>query len=212
MKLFQCSTALTAIAACSFSGLFIGSAKAKPPELLSEVGQAIFESPIGVRLGADSSRRCFLAVQALIDGEFPSAPDSLRGFLEQVCYQGLRSELEREGILGLLQTLGVEPEARTFGNDTEEQAILASLIYPCWNVGTISREAQSITLRVSFGVDGFRQPEAGSIALMEASEGPDYAVAQAFEAARRAIIRCAANGFPDTLPAGEYQLGFPLSP
>jgi hypothetical protein len=58
----------------------------------------------------------------------------------------------------------------------------------------------TVTVGVSVGQDGV--PDAGSISLVSSAGGSDTAVRQAFEAARRAIIRCGARGFP--LPAEKY--------
>jgi len=46
------------------------------------------------------------------------------------------------------------------------------------------------------------KPETGSIRMLSSSGGPDSAAKQAYEAARRAIIRCGAKGF--NLPAEKY--------
>jgi hypothetical protein len=50
------------------------------------------------------------------------------------------------------------------------------------------------------GEDG--KPNSGSIRMLSASGGGDTAAKQAFEAARRAIIRCGASGF--NLPVEKY--------
>jgi hypothetical protein len=46
------------------------------------------------------------------------------------------------------------------------------------------------------------RPENGTIRLIESTGGSDAAARQAFEAARRAIIRCGSNGFD--LPEESY--------
>lgn len=83
-----------------------------------------------------------------------------------------------------------------------EQDALRVAVQQCWNVGALSMEAlrTTVTVGVSVGQDGV--PEAGSITLVSSSGGSDTAVRQAFEAARRAIIRCGARGFP--LPPEKY--------
>ena len=46
------------------------------------------------------------------------------------------------------------------------------------------------------------RPDAGSIRLTDAEGGSDAAVERAFDAARRAIIRCGQDGYD--LPRGKY--------
>ena len=72
----------------------------------------------------------------------------------------------------------------------------------CWNVGALSSEAQRtiVTISVTLGQDG--RPDAGSIRMIDSSGGSDASVSQAFEAGRRAILRCGANGF--NLPPEKY--------
>jgi len=72
----------------------------------------------------------------------------------------------------------------------------------CWNVGALSSEAQRtiVTISVTLGQDG--RPDAGSIRMIDSSGGSDASVSQAFEAGRRAILRCGANGF--NLPLEKY--------
>lgn len=72
----------------------------------------------------------------------------------------------------------------------------------CWNVGALSREAQSIvvTVRTELTEDG--QVVAGGIELINATSGSEAAIAEAFESARRAILRCGEGGFD--LPQEKY--------
>jgi len=72
----------------------------------------------------------------------------------------------------------------------------------CWNLGSLSSEAlrTTVTLEVTMEPDG--RPQSGSIRLLESSGGSDAAVMQAFEAARRAVIRCGASGYD--LPVESY--------
>lgn len=84
-----------------------------------------------------------------------------------------------------------------------EQDALRVAVQACWNVGALSMEAlrTTVTVAVSVGQDGV--PDAGSIALIGSSGGSEAATQQAFEAARRAIIRCGARGFP--LPPEKFE-------
>lgn len=83
-----------------------------------------------------------------------------------------------------------------------ERDALRISVQRCWNVGSLSSDALrvTVTLLVEMTPDG--KPDNGSIRLLEASGGSDGAVTQAFEAARRAVIRCGAQGFD--LPLDKY--------
>jgi len=83
-----------------------------------------------------------------------------------------------------------------------EKDALRVAVQQCWNVGSLSTEALGTTVVVSvrMGEDG--KPDNGSIRMDSFSGGGDAAARQAFEAARRAIIRCGANGF--NLPPEKY--------
>lgn len=76
-------------------------------------------------------------------------------------------------------------------------------VQQCWNVGALSMEALRTTVVVAVSVAQDGIPEAGSITLVESNGESDTATRQAFEAARRAIIRCGARGFP--LPPEKYE-------
>lgn len=84
-----------------------------------------------------------------------------------------------------------------------EQDALRVAVQQCWNVGALSMEAlrTTVTVAVSVGQDGV--PDAGSITLIDSNGESDTATRQAFEAARRAIIRCGARGFP--LPPEKFE-------
>ncbi len=72
----------------------------------------------------------------------------------------------------------------------------------CWNVGSLSSAALQTTVVVGVSMTQDGKPETGSIRLLSSSGGPEAAAKQAFEAARRAIIRCGSKGFD--LPAEKY--------
>lgn len=83
-----------------------------------------------------------------------------------------------------------------------EKDALRVAVQQCWNVGSLSSEALATTVVVSVAMTEDGKPNAGSIRMLSASGGSDAAASQAFEAARRAIIRCGANGFD--LPIAKY--------
>lgn len=72
----------------------------------------------------------------------------------------------------------------------------------CWNVGSLSTEAQGTTVVVGFDMTPEGRPVDGSLRLISSKGGGTLAAQQAFEAARRAILRCGANGY--NLPVESY--------
>ncbi len=81
-----------------------------------------------------------------------------------------------------------------------EKDALRVAVQRCWNVGSLSTQALEtvVVLGVSMNEDG--RPNVSSIRLLSATgEAPD----QAYETARRAIIRCGANGF--NLPIEKFE-------
>lgn len=75
-------------------------------------------------------------------------------------------------------------------------------VQACWNVGALSTEALQTTVVVGFDMARDGRPEAGSLRLLEFSGGSETAAQQAYEAARRAIIRCGIDGYD--LPEESY--------
>ncbi len=83
-----------------------------------------------------------------------------------------------------------------------EKDALRIAVQRCWNVGSLSTDALATTVVVAVTMAQDGRPETGSIRMLDHSGGSTEAARQAFEAARRAIIRCGANGFD--LPAEKY--------
>lgn len=83
-----------------------------------------------------------------------------------------------------------------------EKDALVVAVKQCWNVGSMSTDAlhTTVTIGVSMGQDG--KPDAASVHLIGSEGGDDTAVQQAYEAGRRAIIRCAKDGYD--LPSEKY--------
>lgn len=71
----------------------------------------------------------------------------------------------------------------------------------CWNVGALSTDALHtiVTISMSMSPDG----KPANLRLVSSEGGSDASAAQAFEAGRRAILRCAKTGYP--LPAEKYE-------
>lgn len=83
----------------------------------------------------------------------------------------------------------------------EEDALRVS-VQRCWNIGSLSSEATRTTVTVSVEMTRDAKPVQSSIRLIGSDGGSDAAVNQAFEAARRAIIRCGLQGYG--LPEDKY--------
>lgn len=99
--------------------------------------------------------------------------------------------------LGLAAPAGADPMTRA-----DMRAYLANEISPCWNVWALSEDAQGtvVTLSVSVAPDGRIVP--GSVTYMSASTEVQAIIDEAFEAARRAVLRCGA--IPFDLPPGRH--------
>jgi hypothetical protein len=72
----------------------------------------------------------------------------------------------------------------------------------CWNTGALSSAALRVTVVVSAEMTEDGKPVSTSLRLLEASGGEGSAVTQAYEAARRAILRCGISGYD--LPQEKY--------
>lgn len=83
-----------------------------------------------------------------------------------------------------------------------EKEGLRVTISRCWNVGSLSTDALGTTVVVSVEMEQSGRPITGSIRMVDFRGGSEAAARQAFEAARRAIIRCGTSGFP--LPVEKY--------
>ena len=76
-----------------------------------------------------------------------------------------------------------------------EKDALRVAVQRCWNVGSLPSDALSTTVVVAVSIARDGKPDTGSIRMLSSSGGSADAARQAFEAARRAIIRCGAPGF-----------------
>ena len=83
-----------------------------------------------------------------------------------------------------------------------EKDALRVAVSSCWNVGSLSSEALQTTVVVTVDMTPDGKPVNSSIRLASSSGGSTGAANQAFEAARRAIIRCTRDGYG--LPADKY--------
>lgn len=83
-----------------------------------------------------------------------------------------------------------------------EKEGLRLAVQRCWNTGSLSSAALRVTVVVSVSMLQNGKPDVGSIRMRDYLDGNDTDARQAFEAARRAIIRCGANGYD--LPVDKY--------
>ncbi|PCJ09011.1 MAG: energy transducer TonB [Rhodobacteraceae bacterium] len=83
-----------------------------------------------------------------------------------------------------------------------EMTALRIAVSNCWNVGSLSTDALGTTVVVGVSLSQDGKPEVGTIRMLSSTGGSGDAAKQAFEAARRAIIRCGAKGFQ--LPPEKY--------
>ncbi|MDK3073250.1 energy transducer TonB [Sedimentitalea sp. JM2-8] len=83
-----------------------------------------------------------------------------------------------------------------------EKDALRVAVSECWNVGSLSSAALATTVVVGVSMAQDGKPISDSIRMLSSSGGDSGSARQAFEAARRAIIRCGSTGFD--LPAEKY--------
>ena len=72
----------------------------------------------------------------------------------------------------------------------------------CWNFNDLSTEAARIVVVVSVEMTRDAKPIHGTVKLVDVSEGSSDAAQKAFDAARRAILRCGLSGYD--LPQEKY--------
>lgn len=83
-----------------------------------------------------------------------------------------------------------------------EKDALVIAVKACWNVGALSTEALNTTVTVGVSMDPGGKPIQSSFRMVGFEGGNEAAARQAYEAGRRAIIRCARDGYP--LPPEKY--------
>lgn len=83
-----------------------------------------------------------------------------------------------------------------------EKDALVVAVKQCWNVGALSTDALRTIVTLGVSMDPSGRPVEGSIRLLGYEGGDATAARGAFDAGRRAILRCARDGYP--LPAEKY--------
>ena len=84
-----------------------------------------------------------------------------------------------------------------------EKDALVVAVKQCWNVGALSTDALRTIVTVSVAMSPDGRPDSGSIRMVSYDGGNEASARQAFEAGRRAILRCAGDGYP--LPREKYE-------
>ncbi len=83
-----------------------------------------------------------------------------------------------------------------------EKDAMRLAVSKCWNVGSLSTDALNVVVVVGFSLTPDGKVKGGTLQLIDSSGGSSGAAKQAYEAARRAILRCGAKGYD--LPADKY--------
>ncbi len=106
----------------------------------------------------------------------------------------------------LAEALGSDPEPQGSPQGPPltagEKDGLRVAVQECWNVGSLSSDALATTVTVAVTMSEDGRPITNSIRMIGSEGGSNASAQQAFEAARRAIIRCGASGY--NLPIEKY--------
>ncbi len=119
----------------------------------------------------------------------PSTSDAVNDALRQALTQEPSSGAPASGQSGPPMTSG-------------QRDALRVAVQQCWNVGSLSSDALRTTVVVAVSMTEDGRPMNDSLRMLSYEGGSAEAARQAFESARRAIIRCGANGF--SLPRDKY--------
>jgi hypothetical protein len=103
----------------------------------------------------------------------------------------------------LAAALGQDPDAPTGPPlSASEKDALRVAVRDCWEVSSLSSLALETTVVVAVSLTQDGKPVVSSIRQVSSEGGTIASTSEAFENARRAIIRCGASGFK--LPIGKY--------
>lgn len=83
-----------------------------------------------------------------------------------------------------------------------ERRGVAGQVRRCWNLGSASSEALHTVVTAGFTMDVFGRPDPASIRPVRSEGGSEASADIAFQLARRAILRCAGEGYD--LPVAKY--------
>jgi hypothetical protein len=135
------------------------------------------------------------AAEAQAEAEAAPAPEE-DSIADAVAAALSEADAEPAGTNGTVENAGPPM------TDGEKDALRVA-VQACWNVGSLSSDAllTTVTVAVSVAQDGI--PDVSSIRMIGFQGGTEASARQAYEAARRAIIRCGAKGFQ--LPPEKYE-------
>jgi hypothetical protein len=115
-----------------------------------------------------------------------------------------RSDAVNDALAEALGTGGADTNPEPTGPPltSGEKDALRVAVERCWNVGSLSSDALQTTVVVAVDMNEDGTPVQASVRMIESTGGTGAGVRQAFEAAKRAILRCGASGFE--LPVEKY--------
>ena len=87
--------------------------------------------------------------------------------------------------------------------DDDWAVALRTQIQRCWTVGALTGQAKDTSVTVQFELDQSGVLQTETIRLTDPEDGTPEHVQQAYEAARRAIVRCGTNGYE--LPKDRFE-------
>ncbi|CUH50215.1 energy transducer TonB family protein [Ruegeria atlantica] len=102
----------------------------------------------------------------------------------------------------LAEALGQSSEPSGPPLTAGEKDAMRLAVSKCWNVGSLSTDALQTVVVVGFSLTPDGKVLGGTLQMIDSSGGTDASARQAYEAARRAILRCGAKGY--TLPTDKY--------
>jgi len=102
----------------------------------------------------------------------------------------------------LAEALGQGSESSGPPLTSGEKDAMRLAVSRCWNVGSLSTDALNVVVVVGFSLNRDGTIVGGSVRMLDSSGGSNAAANQAYQAARRAILRCGAKGYD--LPADKY--------
>ncbi len=133
----------------------------------------------------------------------PPKPDTVAKSATDAAVAAAMAALNPPGGSGKTPNAGSQPASRGLGGGLTqaEKDGLRLAVQKCWIVDVGSQAANvTVTVGTQLSPDGRVVP--GSIKLISAKGGDSTAIQVAFDAARRAILRCGANGYK--LPPQKY--------
>lgn len=124
--------------------------------------------------------------------------DEIAAFTNELCVNSFKANG--------LPNLRIEHDAKPAkSNDVASVPLTGQNIQSCWNVSAFNGDALRTTVAVEFEVDDSGKPKSPTITLSRSDAPTKTAENLAYEAARRAIVRCSRTGYTGIL-AGQKAL------